>query len=78
MDPEEIRKLHRMCVKTLREYILQAQNTCTLLEEMDQFPLPIEQWISVTEQRNSENFAHERYQIIREQLFDTLRPAFRT
>jgi hypothetical protein len=45
---------------------------------MDQFPLPIEQWISVTEQRNSENFAHERYQIIREQLFDTLRPAFRT
>lgn len=78
MHPEEIRKLHRMCVATLRDYIRQAENTCTLLEKMDGFPLPIEQWLLATTQRNSENHAHERYRIIREQLFDAIRPAART
>ena len=77
MDPEEIRKLHRICVKSLRDYIPEAQNTCTLLEKMDDFPVPLGVWISATEQRNAEYHAQERYRLIREQIFDALRPAAR-
>src|SRR5581483_1034209 len=46
-------------------------------EKMDDFPVPLGVWISATEQRNAEYHAQERYRLIREQIFDALRPAAR-
>ncbi len=78
MELEEVRKLQRMCVQSLQSYIRKAQNTCSLLEATKEFPLSTEAWLSTVEQRNTENSAHERYRLVREQLFKALRPAART
>ena len=63
-----------MCLKALREYIDAARKTCSLLEAMDQFPLSHEVWHQAVGQRLAENDAHDRYRIVREQLFEALRP----
>jgi hypothetical protein len=75
MEPEEIRSLHRMCVVALRDYIDAARKTCTILEAMGQFPLSREVWRRAVEQRLAENDAHDRYRVIREQLFEAPRPS---
>jgi len=71
---EELRKLHRLCLTALRDYIHQANATCSLLQAMDQFPISMHGWLSAVNQRNGENDAYERYRIVREQLFKALRP----
>ena len=74
MESPEIEKLHKKCVERLKDLIAQANRTCSLLDSMTQFPIPLDIWQDAVEQRVRENEAHFRYQEAREQLFDLIRP----
>jgi hypothetical protein len=66
---EALQGLHADCVRALRSYIAEANQTCKLLTNVKSFPLPVDQQMAIPEQRRKENAAHERYQEARRQLF---------
>jgi hypothetical protein len=70
MESPEIEKLHKKCVQQLKDLIAQANRTCSLLDSVTEFPISLDTWSSVLEQRVRENDAQARYQEAREQLFD--------
>jgi hypothetical protein len=51
----------------------QAAKTFSFLESL-KFPLSTDVWMSVVRHRAEENNAYERYRIISEDLFKSLRP----
>jgi hypothetical protein len=74
MESLDIKELHKQCVERLKDLIAEANRTCSLLESMTEFPITLETWQLALSQRVSENNAHDRYQKIRERLFDVIRP----
>jgi hypothetical protein len=74
MESASVEELHKKCVERLKELITQANRTCSLLEAMTEFPITLDSWQSALAQRLNENEAHQRYQFIRERLFQALRP----
>jgi len=67
---DELLKLHIDCVRSLRRYIGEANQTCTLLAQVEGFPIPAPRRIEMIDQRESENRASARYQNARKRLFD--------
>jgi hypothetical protein len=66
---ENLKVLRTGCVRALRNYMRAANKTCTLLNAIRKFPVPLEQRLAILDQRLAENAAHERYQLARQQLF---------
>jgi hypothetical protein len=66
---DDVEQLHIDCVRTLRAYITEANQTCKLLTEIKDFPIPTEKRLEMLEQRRRENLASERYQEARQRLF---------
>jgi len=73
LQSEDLKQLHTDCLRTLKRYIEEAQHTCTVLDEVQEFPVPHHLLLKILEQRQSENDAHEAYQIARTRLFVTAR-----
>lgn len=66
---QRLKQLRIACVQALRKYMREADKTCTLLNSIRQFPVPLEKRLAILDQRLVENAAHERYQQSRQQLF---------
>jgi hypothetical protein len=66
---QRLKQLRTECVRTLRKYMHEADKTCTLLNSIRMFPVPLEKRLAILDQRLVENAAHERYQTSRQQLF---------
>jgi len=60
--------VHLKCV------ILEANRTRALLESLKQFPISLETWNAVLEQRVAENEAHDQYRLSRQSLFNAIKP----
>jgi hypothetical protein len=54
----------------LKRYIEEARKTCSILNEIREFPISVEVRKRLMAQRNVENAAHDDYQIARKKLFD--------
>ena len=67
---EELEQLHIDCVRTLRSYIAEANQTSKLLVQVEKFPVPTVQRFQMLEQRQRENIALDRYQDARKRLFE--------
>ena len=67
---EEVVQLHIDCVRSLRSYMAEANQTCKLLVQIDKFPVSAGDRISILEQRQRENVAFEQYRDARARLFD--------
>lgn len=67
----KLKELHIQCVRALKEYMQQANKTCTLMDAIV-FPITHEQRLAVLEHRMQENAAQERYQIARQHFFEAL------
>jgi hypothetical protein len=74
MESPEIEELHQRCVESLKDLIVQANRTCSLLESMAEYPIKLDIWHRALEQRVRENAAHAMYQAARERLFAAIRP----
>jgi hypothetical protein len=66
---ERLKQSRIACVQALRNYMREADKTCSLLNSIRAFPVPFEKRLAILDQRLRENAAHERYQLAREQLF---------
>ena len=66
---EDVEHLHINCVRALRQYIVEANKTCRLLNSIKNFPVTLENRLAIIEQRQNENERHSQDQIAREQLF---------
>jgi hypothetical protein len=77
MESHEVEKLHADCVTELKAYIKEANRTCSLVESMTAFPVPMDIWTGAVEQRVQENRAQSRYREARERLLDAMRPELR-
>jgi len=69
MASPDIHQLHKNCVERLKDLIIEANRTCSLLNAITKFPIALEVWQSALEQRVRENDAHSQYQQARERLF---------
>jgi hypothetical protein len=67
---QAVQQLHIDCVRTLRSYITEANETCKLLVGVQTFPVSVEQRIGIVEQRQRENIASDQYHVARRRLFD--------
>jgi hypothetical protein len=65
-----VQDLHVACVRELRAYIAEANQTCKLLLGVKGFPIPPNHRIAMLEQRQRENIAYDRYQDARRRLFE--------
>jgi hypothetical protein len=66
----ELLQLNIDCVRSLRRYIEEANQTCAPLAQVEGFPIPAPQRIEMIDQRESENRASARYQNACKRLFD--------
>ena len=73
-DTKEVTIPHSMCVSSLHKFIEEANWTCRLMEEIVEVPVSMELSVKMLEQRQSENRAHELYQIARKHVFKAARP----
>ena len=71
--PEIVQELHVICVRELRRYIVDANETCKILAENERCPVSLEPRNAILQQRRVENAAHESYQRARHSLFDAAR-----
>lgn len=67
---DEMQQLHIDCVRTLRSYITEANETCKLLVGLEKFPVSVGQHIGILEQRQRENMACDQYHVARRRLFE--------
>ena len=66
---DDLMDLHINCVRALRSYIAEANQTCKVLLDIESFPVPAEKRLEILEQRRAENIAAQRYQDARQSLF---------
>lgn len=66
---EKLQDLHNKCVRSLRNYMAEANKTCQLLNAITKFPVSMEERMEILAQRRTENEAHERYHHARAILF---------
>ena len=65
----ELEQLHIECVRALRSYMMEANETCKLLTQIKNFPVSVNQRVAILEQRRTENLASDKYQEARRKLF---------
>lgn len=59
-------------LETLENYIQESRKTCDVLNSIDKLPISMKQRLTILDQRQKENRAHERHQVVRERLFASL------
>ena len=67
---DELLELQTFCVRALKRYMDEARKTCLILTNVYAFPVSLEMRSEILHQRQTENAAHESYQVGRKQPFE--------
>jgi hypothetical protein len=67
---DQLVELQIFCVRALKRYMDEARKSCLILSNVRAFPVSLEMRREILHQRQTENAAHESYQVARKKLFE--------
>ena len=67
---DELVERQTFCVRAMKRYMDKARKTCLIVTNVHAFPVSLEMRSEILHQRQTENPAHESYQVARKQLFE--------